>query len=94
VNGLQSQVKETSFFEQAMSRADGIAMLMSCAVWVGTILYSYLSNGEGLLLIMPFIFSAISILVYLARCSLEAGGVGGAIVITCVHVILWQGYPI
>jgi hypothetical protein len=94
VNGFETRAKEASFFKEAMSRADGIAMLMSCSVWAATILYSHLSNGEGLLLMMPFIFSAISVLIYLVRCSFDTWGIAGAIVITGVHIALWQGYPI
>ncbi len=94
MHGYESHAKEASFFEEAKSRADGIAMLMSCVVWAGTIIYSYLSNGEGLLLIMPFIFSATSVLIYLVRCSLDTRGIGGAIVITGVHIMLWHGFPI
>lgn len=94
MKGLENRAKEASFFEEAMSRADGIAMLISCSVWAATILYSYFGNGDGLLLMMPFIFSATSVLIYLARCSFDTWGLGGAIAITSVHITLWHGYPI
>lgn len=94
VNGFETRAKEASFFKEAMSRADGIAMLLSCSAWAATILYSHLSNGEGLLLMMPLIFSALSVLIYLVRCSFDTWGIAGAIVITSVHISLWHGYPI